>query len=63
MELGAKKSEKLLGIISKIESDPSSFPDFSVVFSGIIIRVYLSWNFGRLVPGVVNSHRYETRTI
>ena len=31
--------------------------------TGIIIRVYLSWNFGRLVPGVVNSHRYETRTI
>ena len=31
--------------------------------AGILIRVDLSWNFGRLVPGVVNSHRYETRTI
>ena len=30
--------------------------------AGIIIRVYLCWNFGRLVPGVVKSHRCSTKT-
>ena len=28
--------------------------------SGMIIRVHLCWNFGRLVPGTLKSHRYQT---
>ena len=35
-------------------------PSFS--FSVIIIRVYLCWNFGRLVPGAVKSHRCSSKT-
>ena len=31
-------------------------------YSGIIIRVLLCWNFGRLVPGAVKSHRCSTKT-
>ena len=30
--------------------------------TGIIIRVFLCWNFGRLVPGTLGSHRYQTKT-
>ena len=30
--------------------------------SGIIIRVHLCWNFGRLVLGTLGSHRYQTKT-
>ena len=30
--------------------------------TGIIIRVYLCWNFGRLVPGAVKSHRCSTKS-
>ena len=28
----------------------------------IIIRAHLCWNFGRLVPGTLGSHRYQTKT-
>ena len=41
---------------------PGQCSDIRDLLSGIIIRVLLRWNSGRLVPGTLGGHRYQTKT-